>query len=534
MGRMMSSRFFQTETALADGSVIVTGGAYGNINGYDIFAMTDRFDPASGVWSPTGDMQIAPGNVPTIGGRYVDSATILRDGRVLVAGGLGHTNNFIQIQTFATSELYDPSVGTWTLTGNMNVGRAQHAAVTLLDGRVLVVGGQDPSFNPTATAEIFTPPLSRSFAYVAHRSLNAAPVTRAQILLAPRRSVQTRVDIRRVGTWKVTGSLNVARSAVPMTLLPNGKVLIEGGDMFGSGGVTAELFDPATAKWTMTGSMHVARFYHSAILLPNGRVLVVGGTSGPTATSSAEIYNPQTGRWSMANRMNSTRFRMSILGLLNGTVLVPGGYTYDGIPRDSADLYNPVTKTWMATPSMNSSRAIYIADVLANGKVLVADGISQNDTNLQSAELYDPATNSWTPTGNPNGFAESSVLLNDGTVLATDESGQITSELYDPSTGTWNFTKGSQSLGGRNADTLTLLNDGRALLVGGCAVVSCPTASSEIYNPTTQRWAGDASMHTARYVHAAVRFPDGRVLVAGGLDQFFHQISSAEIYTPAH
>jgi hypothetical protein len=261
---------------------------------------------------------------------------------------------------------------------------------------------------------------------------------------------------------------------------------------------------------------------------------VVGGTSGPTATSSAEIYNPQTGRWSMANRMNSTRFRMSMLGLLNGTVLVPGGYTYDGIPRDSADLYNPATGTWMATPSMNSSRAIYIAVVLANGKVLVADGISQNSTNVQSAELYDPATNAWTVTGVPNGFAEDSVLLNDGTVLAADESGQISSELYDPTTGNWNFTKGSQSLGGRNADTVTLLNDGRVLLVGGCAVVSCPTTSAEIYNPSTQLWSGDARMHTARYVHAAVRFPDGRVLVAGGLDQFFHQISSAEIYSPAH
>jgi N-acetylneuraminic acid mutarotase len=533
VGRMMSSRFFQTETTLADGSVIVAGGAYGDLNGYDIFAMTDRFDPTRNMWFPTGDMQIAPGNVPTIGGRYVDTATPLRDGRVLVAGGLGHISDFNQIHTFATSELYDPAAGAWTLTSDMHVGRAQQAAVSLLDGRVLVVGGQDPNFRPTATAEIFTPSARHSFAYMAQRAMWAPPA-RMRLPSTARQTYRAGAGFRKIGTWKVTGSLHVARSAVPMTLLPNGKVLIEGGDVFGSGGVTAELFNPATGKWTLTGSMHVARFYHCAMLLPNGRVLVVGGTNGPTAMSSAEIYNPQTGRWSMANRMNSTRYRMSALGLANGMVLVPGGITYDGIPRDSADLFNPATGTWTATPSMNSSRAFYIAAVLQNGKVLVADGVAQNNTNVQSAELYDPATNSWTVTGIPRGGAGNAVLLNDGTVLATDEGGQVSSELYDPTSGSWNFTKGSQTVGARTADTVTLLNDGRALLAGGCTGVSCPTLETEIYYPATQQWLVDAQMHQNRYVHAAVRLPDGRVLVAGGLDQFFHQISSAEIYTPAH
>src|SRR5712691_10927695 len=70
------------------------------------------------------------------------TATVLADGRVLVAGG-GYEAN---------AEIYDPASATWTLTTPMNVSRGRHAAVRLGDGRVLVVAG-----NPynAASAEIY-------------------------------------------------------------------------------------------------------------------------------------------------------------------------------------------------------------------------------------------------------------------------------------------------------------------------------------------------------------------------------------------
>ena len=75
-------------------------------------------------------------------------------------------------------------------------------------------------------------------------------------------------------SWTATGSLNTARSFHTATLMPNGKVLVAGGDSIGT---SAELYDPATGTWTATGSLSTARSYHKATLLLDGKVLVVAG-----------------------------------------------------------------------------------------------------------------------------------------------------------------------------------------------------------------------------------------------------------------
>jgi hypothetical protein len=223
----------------------------------------------------------------------------------------------------------------------------------------------------------------------------------------------------------------------------------------------------------------------------------------------------------------------SLLTLRNGKMVAPGGIPWDGIPRDSADLYNPATGTWVETRSLNVARSQYVAAALPNGKALVTGGFGMNNTNLNSSELYDPLTNSWSLTGSTEATAGNAVLLNTGEVLATDEVGvPADSELYNPTTGSWTATLGLMNLV-RIADTLTLLTNGHALTAGGCVSnVACPTVSTENYDPVSQRWTLDGTLNIARYVHSAVRLRDGRVLVAGGIDADFHQISSAEIYTP--
>ena len=98
--------------------------------------------------------------------------------------------------------------------------------------------------------------------------------------------------IQRTGIWSATGLLNTARQVHTSTLLPNGLVLVAGGEFFGSGNLSsAELYNPATGIWTTTGSLNTARAAHTATLLPNGHVLVAGGTGGFNATSSAELYD---------------------------------------------------------------------------------------------------------------------------------------------------------------------------------------------------------------------------------------------------
>jgi hypothetical protein len=104
------------------------------------------------------------------------------------------------------------------------------------------------------------------------------------------------------------------------TLLPNGRVLIVGGDGRGNFNATAEVYNPAIGEFVATGSMSIARRNQTATLLPDGRVLIVGGedlirgigkldlnnTSDLSSLVSAEIYDPTTGSFSPTGSMVAT------------------------------------------------------------------------------------------------------------------------------------------------------------------------------------------------------------------------------------
>ena len=109
--------------------------------------------------------------------RALHTATLLMNGKVLVAGGVADT---FDSAVLASAELYDPVTGTWTNTGSMAVGRASHTAVLLSSGKVLVCGGFNSGFGPLASAELYDPAS---------------------------------------GTWSTTGSLVEARYYQPATLL---------------------------------------------------------------------------------------------------------------------------------------------------------------------------------------------------------------------------------------------------------------------------------------------------------------------------
>lgn len=527
VGRLTSSRFFHTQITLSDGTVIVAGGAYGDEVGYDTFPSTDRFDPSTGTWSAVGDMNVVIGGIPKVSGRAFYTSALLGNGMVLAAGGLGYTHDAHTFRVLRSAELFDPATSRWTLTPDMQVEREEQAMVTLSDGRAMVIGGGTRR-GATATAEIFTPGMMAREAFMprtlfsAHRALRPPAIAR---------SYQRVGDSPTIGSFALTGSLNVARAGAPATLLLNGKVLVEGCTQpFTTGGTSAELFDPATGKWSRTGSMHFGRCRHSAALLPDGRVLVVGGDAGNVWRSTAEIYDPATGQWTVAGIMNSPRTLGALIPLGNGTFIAPAGASVGTIPRDSADVYDPSTNTFTATPSLNISRYAFGATELADGRALVEGGTSQDSLQTLTCELYDPVTNVWTFTQSIHGQSANLVLLEDGTVLATDEINPPTSQLFNPSSSTWAPTAGGMNIT-RIADTATLLLDGRVLVVGGQGPLML-VKQSEIYDPTTQHWTLDANLNIARWVQSAARLADGRVLVAGGLSPNFVPMKSAEIYTP--
>ena len=199
------------------------------------------------------------------------------------------------------------------------------------------------------------------------------------------------------GTWSPTGSLATGRSSHTATLLPNGKVLVVGGTNFGGYLASAELYDPAAnggvGAWTPTGSLTTARASHTATLLPNGKVLVAGGQTGGVALASAELYDPAAnsgaGAWTPTGSLATARKYHTATLLPNGKVLVVGGGTPFFGSDTSAELYDPAANggvgAWSATGSFATWRYHgHTATVLLNGKVLVVGGCCV----LASAELY--------------------------------------------------------------------------------------------------------------------------------------------------
>jgi hypothetical protein len=186
--------------------------------------------------------------------------------------------------------------------------------------------------------------------------------------------------------WSNTGSLTTARDFQTANLLPNGKVLVAGGD--GSGDValaSAELYNPDKGTWSVTGSLKTARDDDTGTLLADGKVLVAGGN--PTDLTSAELYNVSTATWSVTGNLNNGRADDVETLLPTGMVLVAGG---TAVHPDTCELYDAVSGTWSLTGSLNAPRKDHTATLLPSGMVLVTGGGSTHGVPIASAELYDP------------------------------------------------------------------------------------------------------------------------------------------------
>jgi hypothetical protein len=335
-GSMNIPRHFHTAALLPNGKVLVAGGVI-NSGGYGGYpSTTELYDPQTGTWSTTGSMR---------SGRLGHTATLLPDGKALVAGG--HDGDEVS----ATAELYDLSTSTWRAASNMNIARFWHTATLLPNGKVLVAGGSNQAGQILSSVELYDP----------HSD-----------------------------TWSTTNDLATASVWHTATLLPNGKVLVAGGRDSGYGFLsTAQLYDPDTGAWTVTGSMRDARQYHTATLLPNGKVLVVGGDNSANLWATSELYEPNTGTWSSTSNLNIARNSHTATLLPSGKVLVAGGGGGTVFPT-LAELYNVSSGTWELAGTMTGSRFDHTATLLSDGRVLVAGGIPSIQLSLSSSELYTP------------------------------------------------------------------------------------------------------------------------------------------------
>lgn len=346
-GNLNHGRIFHTATLLANGKTLVAGGSV--FKAYCVAGdnSAELYDAALGLFTSTGTMTDP---------RYAQTSTLLQSGQVLITGGVSFDSEACLVDetspVLASAELYDPSGGSFAPTASMSQARVTHTATLLPSGKVLIAGGGSAGGNyppfigdGSATAEVYDPA---------------------------------------AGGFTSTGNMTSARTEQTATLLANGKVLIVGGMASASADplATAELYDPATGAFTATGQMAAGRAGHTATLLPDGRVLITGGLKDQTlaAVATAEIYDPNTGSFIGTGSMTVARLWHTATLLPNGTVLIVGGGTL------IAEIYAPSTGSFLPSAVTEFNRSGHSATLQQNGRVIVigGDGFGSSST----AELY--------------------------------------------------------------------------------------------------------------------------------------------------
>jgi len=330
---MLEPRSGHTATLLPDGKVLIAGGMRRN---QDFYRSAELYDPATGKFQATGEMSIA---------RVGQAAVLLRSGKVLIAGGwIGHgcTNS---------AELYDPATGKFMVIAKMTTCRARPSATLLANGDVLLAGGADRGDTPggIASAEVF----------------HAATLT-----------------------FEAVGSMHSGRISHTATLLNDGRVLVTGGRGDSLTG-TAELYDPKTKQFTLAGSLLTARYKHTAGLLPDGRVLIAGGSderdwSG--SLNSAEIYDPRSGKFTATAPLNDARFKLpdEAVQLASGELLIAGG-------SKLVEVYNPATGKFAVASGQLDDRWHFMTETrLKDGRALLTGGYPNNDHCTSETWIYRP------------------------------------------------------------------------------------------------------------------------------------------------
>ena len=335
------------------------------------------YDPSSGSFTDTGNMATAR-SAP---------AVLLPNGEVLIAGG-STCDSSGNCNSLSSVELYDPAAGTFSSAGSMNSARDGHTMTLLQNGRVLIAGGENCTridsselHSPVQSARLLPASFSPS------NTLSCRALSSAE-LYDPI-----------AGTFsQLPASLQVARYNAAATLLESGRVLIVGGSDETNALSTAELYDPVANSFALTSNLNTARSSPDVTLLNGGQVLVTGGStcdslSCPTVAS--ELYDPTSNAFSPLIGMAVPRVKHTATLLTNGQVLMAGGFSNCAsspcLSDPTTELYDPAAKTFLLSYTLSAARAYHSATLLADGSVLLTGGIA-NGVSLSGMESYVPAT----------------------------------------------------------------------------------------------------------------------------------------------
>lgn len=481
--------FLHTATLLDNGRVLVAGGrSVGQLD-----ASVQIYHPAFGVWRKASSMAQP---------RFGHTATLLEDGRVFMVGGRANT-------ILHGAEIYDPRSDIWSPAGRLAIARAHHTAVRIGDGLVMVMGGM--TLTPdgeTATASTET--------YDAFS-----------------------------GRWAAAGDMATARASHAVVAFSDGRVLVTGGLGPNRDAVaSAEMYSPSTGLWAPIEAMSEPRVGHTATLLPDGRVLVAGGIASvpdqgsgdsDAALATAELYDPATGEWSQTGEMAEGRVNHTASLMIGGNVVVTGGarevgptgLEEFGATLASAEIYERSAGAWTSIETMNSSRSNHASVVLRSGIVMAVGGwIGGGRFMFSPVELLDPSTHAWSEPVSLWALTGATPPPHDPTPAPT--------ATPRPAFGQMTHARASNH-------GVAVLPDGRVLVAGGWSspsysltdVNKINTASAEIVDTTMGEWSRVEDMSTDRGGLTLTELDDGRVLAAGGIGLTLIQVSTELFDAPS-
>ncbi len=344
--------------------------------------------------------------------------------------------------------------------------------------------------------------------------------------------------------------------------LPDGRVLVAGGIDDATGYIgTAEIFDPFQNTWASKAALHTNRIQPVAVLLPStGNVLLVGGyrPCDPPAVPCApdfggfgdnfppEYYDVSADTWIQTPHLLVPRSRGHTATVIGnqGKVAVVGGTSGYNSYTAAVEIYDPDINSWASGPALPEARDLHTATRLNDGRMLVVGGYASSAKVHGDSLLFDGS--SWTtPKPLPGGaqrWGHAAALLASGKVLVTGGYpgfGSIvpaaTSFLYDPVDDSWQTVQPMTI--GRGGHQMVALDDGTALVAGGCVTAHnvCsgqPTdfvATTELYRPGVG-WSAAGDMNVPRLSATLTALPGVAALLVGGQTNVNQAVNAVEMY----
>jgi len=326
------------------------------------------------------------------------------------------------------------------------------------------------------------------------------------------------------GNWTSVAQMNLDRSGFASIVLPNGNVLVTGGQSYSANEITntSEIYDYKTNTWSYAANMNVQRTEHQLVLLDNNRVLAIGGYQ----LKSCEIYSIDDDKWVLTDSLKVMRYYGSTVSLLNnGEVLVVGGFVVSGDPitlnnLNNVEIYNPILNKWRVTDSLKIGRRHHTATLLNSGNLLIVGGVTNNGIELNNCEIFDTSLEKWTDADSLNyaRYNHSAVLLSNGNVLVSGGSNYTiptapwlnSCEVYDSINNKWDTV--TSMVYPKNSHSSIILNNNYILFIGGYF----GSEIWELYDPILFKNIYSDNFPIVQFEQRIEKLPNGSVISMGG------------------